>query len=375
MAMARRKARHVSLGGQTKRDLTAAPSRTASTSLSITVCLLLTGAVVAIYGQTLGHGYVAYDDDQYVYENQWVKSGLTFSNAVWAFTTFFYANWHPLTWISYMLDSSWFGSNAGAPHLENAAIHLASGLLLFLALSRATRQFWRSAVVAAIFLIHPLHVESVAWISERKDVLSTVFEMLTVLLYFRYTTKPNPGRYLAVVAAFACSLLSKPMAVTLPFVLLLLDYWPLGRLNWPPAPSIAGRLLLEKAPLLAMTAVAAILTTVAQSSYGAVMSVKSFPIPDRFANAVIAYVLYMGKFFWPAGLAVLYPARPPNSTDALLCLLLLAAITAAAWFWRKRKPYLAVGWLWYLGMLVPVIGLVQVGVQTMADRYTYVPSV
>ncbi len=346
-----------------------------SRTLSIVICLLLALATLAIYAQTASHGYVAYDDDQYVYENPRVKAGLTASNVAWACTTFFYANWHPLTWISYMLDFSLFGSNPGEQHLVNVALHLASALLLFLALARMTRQPWRCAVVAAIFAVHPLHVESVAWISERKDVLSTFFEMLTLLLYVRYTAKPGARSYLAVAAAFGLSLLAKPMAVTFPFVLLLLDFWPLRRLDWPLKAAAIRRLFMEKAPLLAMAAVASVLTFLAQRGFGAVISLTRFPLAARAANAAIAYVTYMGKTIWPADLAVLYPARGPVLGTAVTASIILAAVTGAAWRWVRQRPYLAVGWLWYLGMLVPVIGLVQVGTQAMADRYTYVPMV
>jgi len=346
-----------------------------SRTFSILICVLLALAILAIYSQTATYGYVAYDDDQYVYKNPWVQAGLTAYNVGWAFTTFFYSNWHPLTWISYMLDFSLFGSNPGAQHLVNVALHLASTLLLFFALTRMTRQPWRCAVVAAIFAVHPLHVESVAWISERKDVLSTFFEMLTLLLYVRYTTKPGTRSYLAVAAAFALSLLAKPMAVTFPFVLLLLDYWPLRRLDWPLKAAALRPLFMEKVPLLAMAAVASVLTFLAQRGYGAVVSLNRFPLPARAANAAIAYVSYMVKTVWPADLAVLYPARGPEFGSAVTALLILAALTWAALRWVKPRPYLVVGWFWYLGMLVPVIGLVQVGTQAMADRYTYVPMV
>jgi tetratricopeptide (TPR) repeat protein len=345
-----------------------------SRTFSILICVLLALAILAIYSQTATYGYVAYDDDQYVYKNPWVQAGLTAYNIGWAFTTFFYSNWHPLTWISYMLDFSLFGSNPGAQHLVNVALHLASTLLLFFALTRMTRQPWRCAVVAAIFAVHPLHVESVAWISERKDVLSTFFEMLTLLLYVRYTTKPGTRSYLAVAAAFALSLLAKPMAVTFPFVLLLLDYWPLRRLDWPLKAAALRPLFMEKVPLLAMAAVASVLTFLAQRGYGAVVSLNRFPLPARAANAAIAYVSYMVKTVWPADLAVLYPARGPEFGSAVTALLILAALTWAALRWVKPRPYLAVGWFWYLGMLVPVIGLVQVGTQAMADRYTYVEN-
>jgi tetratricopeptide (TPR) repeat protein len=351
------------------------PRGASSRTISVVICLLLALAILAIYSQTANHGYVAYDDDQYVYKNPWVQAGLTASNIGWAFTTFFYSNWHPLTWISYMLDFSLFGSSPGAQHLVNVALHLASALLLFLTLVRMTRQPWRCAVVAAIFAVHPLHVESVAWISERKDVLSTFFEMLTLWFYVRYAAKPGIRRYFAVAAAFGLSLLAKPMAVTFPFVLLLLDYWPLGRLDWPPNATAIRRVVMEKVPLLAMAAVTSVLTFLAQRGYGAVVSLNRFPFPARLANAAIAYVAYIGKTFWPADLGVLYPAKGPELSSAIFSVVVLSGVTATAWLWVKQRPYLAVGWFWYLGMLVPVIGLVQVGSQAMADRYTYVPMV
>jgi protein O-mannosyl-transferase len=336
---------------------------------------VLVSATVAVYAQTAGYGYVAYDDDQYVYQNAWVKSGLTATNVVWAFTSFFYSNWHPLTWISYMLDYSLFGLNPGAGHMVNLAFHLGSTLLLFFALYRATRQPWRCALVAGIFALHPLRVESVAWISERKDVLSTFFEMLTLLLYVNYAAKPDLRRYLLMAGAFALSLLSKPMGVTFPFLLLLVDYWPLGRLAWPIEPAAFRRLCLEKTPLIAMSVVTAVLTFLAQSGYGAVVSLNRLSVAARAANAAIAYVAYIAKSFWPVNLAVLYPARAPAPGTGVATALLLAAITAAVWLRVKQRPYLAVGWLWYLGTLVPVIGLIQVGIQAMADRYTYLPMV
>lgn len=353
----------------------AAAEPTVSRNLSLAICLLLALATVAVFAQTATHGYVAYDDDQYVYENHWVKAGLTASNIGWAFTTFFYANWHPLTWISYMLDFSLWGENPGAQHLVNVTFHLASTLLLFLVLTRMTRRPWRAAIVAAVFAIHPLRVESVAWISERKDVLSTFFDVLTLWIYIRYVANPGLVRNLAVAFSFALSLLSKPMAVTFPFVLLLLDYWPLQRITWPPAGAAARRLFLEKLPLMALSAAASALTFLAQRDYGAVVSLTHFPLAARAANAAVAYLAYIGKALWPTDLAVLYPARASDSGSVILALVVLAAITAAAWLWIERRPYFAVGWLWYLGMLVPVIGLVQVGIQAMADRYTYMPMV
>ena len=362
-------------GGETPRPTHLPAEPRSSRTLSIIVCLLLTLLTLAIYAQTATHGYIAFDDDQYVYQNPWVYAGLTFPNVAWAFTTFFFANWHPLTWISYMLDFSLFGGNPGGQHLVNVALHLASVLLLFFALSRMTRQPWRCALVAAIFAVHPLHVETVAWISERKDVLSTFFEMLALLLYLRYTAKPGVRSYLSVAVAFGLSLLAKPMVVTFPLVLLLLDYWPLRRIEWPLKAVTIRRLFVEKMPLFAMAAVDSVLTFMAQRDYGAVRSFTSIPLPVRIANAAIDYVDYMKKAVWPVDLAVLYIARPPALATAATAVLILVALTVVAWRWVKQRPYFAVGWLWYLGMLVPVIGLVQVGVQAMADRYAYVPMV
>src|SRR5579863_2372147 len=302
--MKKRKAAAMQARGRGTAGAEAAPvaAPQASRTLPAWICLSLAAVTILIYAQTASHGYVAYDDDQYVYENALVKVGLTASNVAWAFTTFFYSNWHPLTWISYLLDSSLFGLNPGAAHLENLAFHVGSTLLLFLALYRMTKQPWRCALVAGIFAVHPLRVESVAWISERKDVLSTFFEMLTLLLYVRYADKPGSRRYLAMAGAFALSLLAKPMAVTFPFLLLLVDYWPLGRLSWPLQQGAVRRLCLEKVPLMAMSAVAALLTFQAQSGYGAVVSLNRFSLPARLANAAIGYVAYIGKAIWPADL-------------------------------------------------------------------------
>jgi len=349
----------------------AQPSKRLLAVLCVALCL----ATAVVYWQTSQHGFVAYDDDQYVYENPRVQAGLTASGVAWAWTTFFYANWHPLTWMSLMLDYQLFGGKAGAFHLVNVAWHMAAGVLLLLALARMTRQPWRSAVVAGIFALHPLHVESVAWISERKDVFSTALAMLALLLYVRYTERPTARRYLWMALAYALSLTAKPMLVTFPFILLLVDLWPMRRIAWPLSWSALKPLLLEKIPLLAMAAVSSVFTYVAQHSYGAVVALGRFPLPARVANACIAYTTYLGKTFWPFDLAVLYPAQPPDTGTALMAAVVLLAITAAALATIRRRPYFAVGWLWFLGTLVPVIGLVQVGVQATADRYTYLPMV
>jgi Flp pilus assembly protein TadD len=341
----------------------------------ISICLVLGLVTLLAYFRTFGHGFVYYDDDRYVYDNTVVKTGLSLKNLAWAFTTFYFANWHPLTWISYMLDYQLFGLNAGAEHVVNVILHAASTVLLFLALLTMTLQPWRCALVAGIFALHPLHVESVAWIAERKDVLSTFFQMLALLLYARYAVKPTARKYLLMAVAFALSLLAKPMAVTLPFVFLLLDVWPLRRIELGSWHLNLRRLLWEKTPLFAMSAVASVLTFLAQRSGGAVVSLVRLPFATRLGNALVAYVSYIAKAFWPVNLAVLYPIRQASPAAVLAATIILSAITISAVLNFRQHPYFLVGWLWFLGMLVPVIGLVQVGQQSMADRYIYMPLV
>jgi tetratricopeptide (TPR) repeat protein len=320
---------------------------------------------------------VYYDDDRYVYDNPVIRNGLTAANVTWAFTTFLNANWHPLTWISYFLDYQLFGINAGPQHVVNFVFHLGSTVLLFLALSRMTGKKVPSAVVSGIFALHPLHVESVAWVAERKDVLSTFFEMLTLWIYARYAERPRLTAYSLVVISYTLSLLSKPMAVTLPFVLLLLDVWPLKRLDlakWRAAWN-DRRVLWEKLPLLAMAMVASVLTVIAQQQGGAVQSLTRLSIADRLMNAMIGYWRYIGMTILPFDLAVVYPFHEGSMAGAgVLAALLLSAVTAGAWLLRKQGCIL-IGWLWFLGTLVPVIGIIQVGAQTIADRYTYFPMV
>jgi Tfp pilus assembly protein PilF len=315
-----------------------------------------------------------YDDDTFVYENPVIKAGLTASSLVWAFGLHF-ANWHPLTWFSYLMDSQIFGMHAGGFHLVNILMHAASAVLLFLALCRMTGQTWRCAVVAAIFAVHSLHVESVAWVAERKDVLSTFLEMLALLFYVRYVERPTIQRYLPIALAFTLGVMSKPMLVTFPAILLLVDFWPLQRIQWPPRWPRDRRPILEKAPLLLISVVASALTVVAQRAYGTVASLSGTPIATRIENSATAYVTYIKQAFWPVNLAVLYPATSPDRDAAILALFLLALVTIATLIFARKWPYLFMGWFWYLCMLLPVIGIVQVGAQSHADRYMYVPLV
>jgi protein O-mannosyl-transferase len=341
------------------------------------ICVCLVVLTWAVFGQTIRYDFVNYDDPRYVYQNTRITSGISFANIAWAFTHIHSENWHPLTTITHMLDCQLYGLKAGWHHFTNVLLHCLAVVLLFLVLERMTGALWRSAFVAAVFAVHPLHVESVAWIAERKDVLSAVFFMLTFLAYFHYTRAPSVGRYLTVAVVIALGLMSKPMLVTLPCVLLLLDYWPLERIKGQK--SQIGRqllpLIVEKIPLIALSAVSSIVTFLAQR--GAIGWTEQLPVSTRITNALVAYVVYIQQMFWPAKLAVFYP-HPENRLplwEITLALIVLAGITAAAFVLRKKAPYFITGWFWYLGMLVPVIGLVQVGWQGHADRYTYLPQI
>ena len=341
------------------------------------ICVGLLVLTCAVFIQTLRYDFVNYDDPSYVYQNRRITSGIDFANVAWAFTHVHSENWHPLTTITHMLDCQLHGLKAGWHHFTNLLLHTIAVVLLFIALEQMTGALWRSAFVSAVFAVHPLHVESVAWIAERKDVLSAVFFMLTLLAYLHYTRAPSIGRYLIVAFIIALGLMSKPMLVTLPFVLLLLDFWPLGRFE--ARKSNTGRqllrLILEKIPLIALSVVSSIVTFLAQR--GAIGWTEELPVSERISNAFVAYVIYIRQMFWPAGLAVFYP-HPENRLSAWevsLAFIILVGITLAALLFRKKAPYFVTGWLWYLGMLVPVIGLVQVGWQGHADRYTYLPQI
>ncbi len=344
------------------------------------ICLGLGVITLALYLPALRHEFVAYDDQQYVTENARVQAGLAARNLAWAFG-FHAGNWHPLTWFSHMLDCQLYGLRPWGHHLTNALLHAASTMLLFLVLKRLTRATWRSAGVAALFGWHPLHVESVAWVAERKDVLCAFFWMLTLLAYSRYaaeskaqSSKPKVW-YFATLGLFALALMSKPMAVTLPFVLLLLDYWPLDRFSKiENRKSKIGSVLLEKVPFLALTAIACGLTISAQEQ--AIVSTAGLPMLHRLAHALLAYQHYLDAMIVPRNLAVFYPYETTLSTVAVgLAGGLLALITVLVLWQVKRRPYWALGWFWFLGTLVPVIGLVQVGEQAWADRYTYLPLI
>jgi protein O-mannosyl-transferase len=345
------------------------------------ILVALAVLTLGIYAQVIGHQFITFDDDSYIKENPMVNRGVTLAGLAWAFTTFYKANWHPLTWIAHMIDSQLFGLNAGGHLLVSALIHVANTLLVFWFLLRATHARWPSALVAALFALHPLHVESVAWAAELKDTLSTLFGLLSLIAYVRYAQAPSSSRYAWTAITLALGLLAKPMLVTWPFVMLLLDYWPLRRLSQSTGRknflvSIAP-LLREKLPLFALVTASAVITSVAQSHGGAVRTFTDFPIALRLPNALVSYAKYLLLTFWPHDLAVCYPFAPTGipTWQIIGAAFLLIGITAFCLFQRKIRPYLIVGWLWFLGTLVPVIGLVQVGWQTMADRYFYIPSI
>jgi Flp pilus assembly protein TadD len=337
------------------------------------IAALLAGGTALLFAHVAVHPFLYFDDNRYVTENPVVQAGLSWRGLGWAFTTLHASNWHPLTWLSHMLDVQLFGLNPGGHHLVNVAFHAANAALLFLVLARMTGARGRSAFVAILFAIHPLHVESVAWVAERKDVLSTFFGLLALGAYARYAERPSLRAYALVALGFAASLLAKPMWVTFPLLLLLLDFWPLRRIE---GRRPLGWLLLEKVPLLAFALASSVVTMVAQN-HGGAMTGDQLGLGPRLGNAAISYAKYLGKTFWPEPLAIFYP-HPGDAipiAQAFAAGLLLCALTAAALWQARRLPWLAVGWLWFLGTLVPVIGLVQVGGQAMADRYTYLPIV
>jgi protein O-mannosyl-transferase len=407
------------------------PRQDSSRKPLLCICLFLALSTLVVYWPITRHEFVSYDDTDYVTANPIVQAGLTAKGLTWVWHSEVARNWHPVTMLSHMLDCQLYGLRAGDHHLTNLLFHIANTILLLLLLWKMTGAVWRSGFVASLFALHPLHVESVAWVAERKDVLSTFFFLLTLWAYAAYVGKtearspkaegrpksedrrPNPqspihksraSYYWLALVFFALGLMSKPMLVTLPFVLLLLDFWPLQRLPLPalpgsrskvqgsgckvsvptgqPRPSPArpaatfSRLVREKVPFLLLSAASCVVTFRVQQRGGAVLDVSNLPIGDRVANALISYVRYLGKVVWPEGLAALYLRKTPwPGWEVALAALALVAASIAAIKLARHRPYLAVGWLWYLGTLVPVIGLVQVGMQTMADRYTYIPLI
>jgi len=353
------------------------------------ICLLLAASALAVFGPAMSFEFLNYDDPEYVTANPHVLRGLTPSGVVWAFGTGHAGNWHPLTWVSHMLDATLFGSIAAGPHLVNALLHAANAALLFLALRRLTGAHVRSALAAELFALHPLRVESVAWIAERKDVLSVLFWLLTLLAYARAWSKaegreskagapaldlrPSTSDYRLALLFFALGLMSKPMVVTLPFVLLLLDFWPLGRFK-----NLATGLQLVKEKLLffLLSALGSLVTFAVQKQIGAVHSLAGLPLGARLANAFVACARYLGKLFWPVDLFVPYPHPGQWPPVLVICsVALVTGLSAAALIWRRQLPFVFTGWFWFLGTLIPVIGLVQVGIQSLADRYTYLPSI
>ena len=355
--------------------------------------LIMLGLAVVtfgIYAQVIGHQFITLDDPTYIKENPMVNRGVTLTGLAWAFTSFYATNWHPLTWISHMIDCQFFGTNAGRHLLVNALIHVANALLVFCFLLRTTRARWPSALVAALFALHPLHVESVAWASERKDTLSTFFGLLSLIGYMRYAEGPSMSRYAWVAITLALGLLAKPMLVTWPLVMLLLDYWPLRRYQRSDPPldgfavaKVSGdwsglrRLVVEKIPLFVLVVASVIITFLAQSHGGAVRTFADAPVALRLSNALVSYWIYLLLTFWPHNLAVYYPLARMGipAWQIVGAAFLLIGITTFCLFQRRTRPYLIMGWLWFLGTLVPVIGLVQVGGQTIADRYFYIPSI
>jgi tetratricopeptide (TPR) repeat protein len=346
----------------------------------LVILLGLAVMTLGIYAQVIGHQFITLDDPTYIRENPNVNRGVTLAGLAWAFSTFHAANWHPLTWISHMIDCQLFGTNAGRHLLVNTLIHAANTLLIFYFLLRTTHARWPSALVAALFALHPLHVESVAWASERKDTLSTFFGLLSLIAYVRYAEARSISRYAWVAITLGLGLLAKPMLVTWPFLMLLLDYWPLRRLQGLDAShqlSSLRKLVVEKLPLFALVAVSMIITLLAQSHGGAVRTFAAAPVGFRLSNGVVSYATYILLMFWPNNLAVYYPLPLTGipTWQVIGAAFLLIGITALCLFERRNRPYLIVGWLWFLGTLVPVIGFVQVGGQTMADRYFYIPSI
>ncbi len=337
------------------------------------IYIVLAIITFAAYEPILHNSFISFDDDSYIYDNSNITSGLNLKNIVWAFTSIHSNNYHPLTSISHMLDCQLYKLHPGGHHLTNLVFHLANTALLFFVLGSMTNRIWPSAFVAALFALHPMHVESVAWASERKDVLSTFFWLLTMLVYWRYVQNKSKGYYVLAIVTFTLGLLSKPMLVTLPCVLLLLDYWPLGRFK-----GVKLKLLImEKIPFFALSGILSVITFLVQRQMGLVKDMMHYPFIWRLENTIVSYVIYIGKVFWPFNLAIFYP-HPLGTVPlwrALAALGLLVIVTIFVFRKIRSKPYIAIGWFWFLGTLIPVIGLFQVGMQSHADRYTYIPYI
>ncbi|MGB5218038.1 MAG: tetratricopeptide repeat protein [Smithella sp.] len=337
------------------------------------IALLILACCVA-FGRIAGNEFICFDDGRYIIGNNHVQSGFSPENIKWAFTAVVSGNWHPLTMLSHALDWALFGANPAGHHIVSLMLHIGAVIFLFLFLNKATNNLWTSAFAAAIFALHPLRVESVAWAAERKDVLSMFFGMACLYAYAFYAESSKLSRYMLCLILFALSLMSKPMLVTLPFALLLVDYWPLGR--WQSATFANRSLLREKVPFIVLAIISSLLTLWAQNKGGLVISMENIPFSVRALNATISYVAYLGKFFWPIDLVIHYPYAFPFPLWKLsLSFLILAGISLTVIYQIKKMPFLFVGWFWYLGTLIPVLGLIQVASQAMADRYTYLPSV
>lgn len=344
------------------------------------LCVLLVVIILAVYMQVGSHQFLNFDDGTYVTNNPHVVNGISGENIVWAFTSVQAYNWHPVTWLSHMADAQLYGLNPRGHHLTNVAIHTISALILFLLLLRVTSALWQSLFVAALFALHPLHVESVAWVAERKDVLSAFFWFLTLFIYSGYVAEKKSSLYVLSLFFFVLGLMSKPMLVTLPLIMLLMDYWPLGRCQYgdqePGKRWYSGRvisLVVEKIPFFACSLLSGLVTLYAQEMLGAISSLNVKPLPTRIGNSLIAYAKYISKTIWPDNLAVYYPF-PSNIPlwQVVFSLFILLIISTAAIRGMRRIPYFAVGWFWFLITLLPVIGLVQMGGQSMADRYSYI---
>jgi len=346
--------------------------------------LALLLANLLVYGPTVRHEFVNFDDNHYVTENRHVLNGLTLEGLRWSWTSLEYSNWHPLTWLSHMLDVQLFGASPGGHHLVSVVLHATSALLLLHLLWGMTGAFWRPVIAASLFALHPLRVESVAWVAERKDVLATLLLLCAIAAYRSYARRPGWRTFVPVLLIFALGLTAKPMLVTFPFVLLLLDFWPLGRYEGGPPPAVdAGgarfpvrRLVLEKFPFFLLSLGSSVITYIAQKSGGAVSLEGNLFLGNRIGQAMVSYLGYLGKTAWPTGLAVFYPrGSSVNPLEVAAAVAVLAAISLVALRWARELPYLPVGWFWFAGTFVPVIGFVQVGSQAMADRYTYIPHI